>query len=203
MLNVFARASMSRVTEPIGAWLIRRGLTPNAVTIIGTAGVVLGAVTMFPTGHLFPGAVLVTIFVLFDLVDGAMARSSGRGTRFGVVLDASCDRIADGAVFGALAWWALVVAHDRALGAAALISLVGAQVISYVKARAEATGLSADGGLVERAERMILVLVGTGLAGLGVPFILPIALWLLAVLCWITVAQRLIAVARSARNFHA
>lgn len=199
MLNVFARASMSRVTEPIGAWLIRRGLTPNAVTIVGTAGVVLGALTMFPTGHLFLGAVLVTIFVLFDIIDGAMARSAGNGTPFGTVLDASCDRIADGAVFGALAWWALVVAHSPALGAAALISLVGAQVISYVKARAEATGLAADGGLLERAERMILVLVGAGLAGLGVPLVLPVALWLLAALSWVTVAQRLLAVARSAR----
>lgn len=200
MLNVFARASMSRVTDPIGAWLIRRGLTPNAVTIIGTAGVVLGAVTLFPTNHLFLGTVVVTLFVLFDIFDGAMARSAGRGTRFGTVLDASCDRIADGAVFGALSWWCLVVARDRWLGAAALCCLVGAQVISYVKARAEATGLSADGGLVERAERMILALVGTGLAGLGVPYVLHSALWLLAALSWVTVGQRLLAVGRSARS---
>lgn len=198
MLNVFARASMSRVTDPIGAWLIRLGLTPNAVTVIGTAGVVLGAVVLFPLGYLFAGTLVVTFFVLFDIFDGAMARSAGRGTRFGTVLDASCDRIADGAVLGALVWWSFVVAGDRVTGAAALLGLVGAEVISYVKARAEATGLAADGGLLERAERMIIALVGTGLAGLGVPYVLPGALWLLAVLSWITVGQRLYAVAQSA-----
>ncbi|MCP2166607.1 phosphatidylinositol phosphate synthase [Goodfellowiella coeruleoviolacea] len=200
MLNIFARASVSRVTDPIGTWLVRRGLSPNAMTVVGTVGTVLSAVWFFPRDQLFAGSVAVTVFVLFDLLDGAMARARGSGTPFGAVLDASCDRIADGALFAALTWWALAVAQDRSLAAASLVCLVAAQVISYVKARAEASGLAADGGLVERAERFIIALVGTGLEGLSVPHAATVALWLLAALSVITVGQRLVAVWRAAKG---
>jgi CDP-diacylglycerol---glycerol-3-phosphate 3-phosphatidyltransferase len=200
MLNILARASVSRVTDPIGAWLVRRGFSPNAVTVVGTTGTVVGAVWFLPRGQLFVGTLVVTLFVLFDLLDGAMARARGRGTRFGAVLDSTCDRIADGALFGAIAWWCFVTAGNRWLGAAALVCLVAAQVISYVKARAEASGLSADGGLMERAERTLLALVGTGLEGLGVPHAVDVALWLLAVLAVVTVVQRLVAVYHAARG---
>jgi CDP-diacylglycerol--glycerol-3-phosphate 3-phosphatidyltransferase len=199
MLNIFARASVARVTDPVGAWLVRAGLTPNAMTIVGTVGTVVSALVFFPLGQLFLGSVLVTVFVLFDLLDGAMARTAGRVTRFGTVLDASCDRIADGVLFGAITWWALVVAGDRLTGAAALVCLVCAQVISYIKARADAEGLDADGGLVERAERFIIALLGTTIQGLGVPYAARVALLLLAVLALITVGQRLVLVWRSAR----
>jgi CDP-diacylglycerol--glycerol-3-phosphate 3-phosphatidyltransferase len=199
MLNILARASVSRVTDPVGARLVRAGLTPNAMTIIGTVGTVASAVVFFPLNDLFVGSLLVTVFVLFDLLDGSMARTSGQVTKFGTVLDSSCDRIADGVLFASIAWWALVVVDDRITGAAALVSLVAAQVISYVKARAEAAGLDGDGGLVERAERFIIALIGTGLQGLGVPYAARVALLLLAVLAVITVAQRLLSVQRSAR----
>jgi CDP-diacylglycerol--glycerol-3-phosphate 3-phosphatidyltransferase len=199
MLDFFARTSVSRVTDPIGAWLLRCGLTPNAVTVMGTAGTVAGALWFFPRGQLIAGSVVVTAFLLFDLLDGAIARAMGNGTRFGAVLDATCDRIADGALFGALTWWSLVVAGNRSLAVAALVCLVSAQVISYVKARAEANGLSAEGGLVERADRFVLALVGTALQGLGVPHAVEVALWLLAVLGVITVTQRIVAVYRSAQ----
>ncbi|KAA2256117.1 CDP-alcohol phosphatidyltransferase family protein [Solihabitans fulvus] len=203
MLNIFARASVSRVTDPIGAWLVRRGLTPNAMTLFGTAGTVVAALWLFPANQLFIGTVVVTVFVLFDLFDGAMARALGGGTSFGAVLDASCDRIADGALFAAIAWWAFTTADNRPLAAAALVCLVAGQVISYVKARAEASGLSADVGLVERAERLIIALVGTGLYGLHVPYAVHVAIWLLAVLSVVTVVQRLVAVYREAREAEA
>ncbi|WP_158841997.1 phosphatidylinositol phosphate synthase [Saccharothrix deserti] len=199
MLNIFARASVSRVTDPIGAWLLRRGLTPNTVTVLGTVGSVAASLWFIPRGQLFTGAALVTVFVLFDLIDGAMARAQGGGTKFGAVLDASCDRIADGALFAAVAWWAFG-ADEHGLAAATLVSLVGAQVTSYVKARAEASGLSADVGLAERADRFIVALVGVGLHGLGVPYILPVALYLLAALVTITVVQRILAVRRAAKE---
>ncbi|PRY40301.1 phosphatidylinositol phosphate synthase [Umezawaea tangerina] len=197
MLNIFARASVSRVTDPIGAWLVRRGLTPNSITVLGTIGSVAATLWFFPRGQLFAGTIAVTAFVLFDLLDGAMARAQGSGTPFGAVLDASCDRIADGALFAALAWYAFV-AGNRWLAVAALVSLVSAQVVSYVKARAEASGLSADGGIAERAERLIITLVGSGLSGLGVPYVLDVALWLCAVLTAATVVQRLVLVHRAA-----
>jgi CDP-diacylglycerol--glycerol-3-phosphate 3-phosphatidyltransferase len=197
MLNILARASVSRFTVPTGSALVRLGLTPNAVTLTGTILSAGCALWFFPRGQLFLGAVLVAIFLLFDVLDGAMARVGGRATAFGGVLDATCDRIVDGALFGSLVWWAFQVGRDTSLGLALLICLVSAQVISYVKARAEANGLVADGGLAERAERLVIILIGSGLHGLGVPYILDVAAWLLVALCLFTVAQRLHAVYRS------
>ncbi|MET0233230.1 MAG: phosphatidylinositol phosphate synthase [Kibdelosporangium sp.] len=200
MLNIFARASVSRVTDPIGAWLVKIGLTPNAMTVIGTVGAVAGSVWFFPRGELLTGTFVVWGFAMLDLLDGAMARAKGAGTKFGAVLDSSCDRIADGTLSAAVVWYCLAVAQNKTLAAAALICLVSGQVISYVKARAEASGLRADVGIVERAERLIITLVGTGLLGLGVPYALHVGLWLLAVLSVITVFQRLVAVWRSAQE---
>jgi CDP-diacylglycerol--glycerol-3-phosphate 3-phosphatidyltransferase len=200
MLNVVARVYVNRVTEPLGRWLVARGITPDAVTVTGTAGSVAAALWFLPRGQLFIGTLVVTLFVLFDLVDGAMARARGRGTPFGAVLDSTCDRIADGALFAALTWWALGVGEARVLGVAALICLVAGQLISYIKARAEGAGLRVTGGLVERAERLILALVGTGLAGLGVPYALDLALWVLAAASLWTVGQRLVEARRSARE---
>ncbi|MGH3437025.1 MAG: phosphatidylinositol phosphate synthase [Sciscionella sp.] len=200
MLNIFARASVSRVTDPVGAWLVQRGLTPNAMTIVGALCSVAAALIFFPRGWLLAGTFTVWAFAMFDLLDGAMARAAGRSTKFGAVLDASCDRIADGALLGAMAWWCFAIAHNQLATAAALVCLVSAQVISYVKARADAAGLAADGGLVERAERLIIALAGTGLQGFGVPYAVVVALCLLAVLSVITVGQRLWAVRCSARE---
>lgn len=200
MLNIFARASVSRVTDPVGAWLVGHGLRPNAMTVIGTAGSVASALVLFPRGLLLAGTFAVWAFAMFDLLDGAMARAAGQGTRFGAVLDASCDRIADGALLGAVTWWCFAVADDRVATAAALVCLVTAEVVSYVKARAEAAGLSADGGIIERAERLIITLVGTGLHGVGVPYAVLVALCVLAVLSLVTVGQRLWAVRGAARE---
>jgi CDP-diacylglycerol---glycerol-3-phosphate 3-phosphatidyltransferase len=198
MLNIFARASVSRVTDPIGAALVRVGLTPNTMTLLGTAGAIGFSLWLFPTGHLFAGTLVVWGFVMLDLLDGAMARARGGGTKFGAVLDSTCDRLADGALLAAIAWYALEVADRPSLGAAALICLVLGQVISYIKARAEASGLTANVGLVERAERLIIALVGTGLQGLGVPYAVDVALWVLVAGSVITVGQRLFAVRQSA-----
>ncbi|HKR50730.1 MAG TPA: CDP-alcohol phosphatidyltransferase family protein [Pseudonocardiaceae bacterium] len=200
MLNLLARASVSRFLDPAGCWLLRAGVGPDAITVTGTMGTVVSALWFFPRDQLLVGTVAVTVFVLFDLLDGAVARARGHGTPFGTVLDATCDRIADGALFAGLTWWCFQVADDRPLAVAALFCLVTAQVISYIKARAEATGLSADGGMVERAERLIITLLGAGLTGLGVPFALDIALWSLAGLQLVTVMQRMLAVWLSARE---
>lgn len=194
MLNTFARSAVSKVVDPIGRAFLRAGLSPDLVTVIGTVGVVAGAVLLFGFGHLFIGTVVITAFVLFDLVDGAMARARGYGTSFGVVLDATCDRIADGAMFGAIAFYCFTLIDDPTTGVAALICLVAAQVISYVKARADSVDLVIGGALAERAERNLLALFGTGLSGLGVPHALPILLWVLAVASVVTVFQRLLQV---------
>jgi len=198
MLNSIARGSVSRVTDPIGRGLLRMGLSPDLVTVFGTVGAVVAALLLFGTGHLFWGTVAVTAFVFFDLFDGAMARARGYGTDFGVVLDASCDRIADGALFGSLAYYSFELKHDPRLGCACLIILVAGQVISYVKARADSVNLPIGGAIAERAERNVLGLLGAGLAGLGLDVALPICLWLLAAACLVTVVQRLMQVRNAA-----
>jgi len=194
MVRLITRSSASSVTAPIGAWLVRRGLTPDAVTLIGTFGAVTAALTLYTTGYLVVGTVLIGLFVLFDMLDGAMARAQGGGTRFGAVFDATCDRVADGAVFAALTWWAFTLGDSLPLAAAALLCLVTSQVTSYAKARAEASGFAAPRGLVERPSRLVIVLAGAGLTGLGVPWAIQVAMYVLAVGSIITVVQRVLAV---------
>lgn len=201
MLSIFGRAPVSKVTAPLGRALNSTGLTPDSVTVIGTVATVAAAVTMFPAGHLWWGSIIITLFVLFDMLDGAMARARGGGTKYGAVLDATCDRVADGAIFGGLAWWAVYTELNKPLLVATLICLVTSQVISYAKARAEASGLSADGGWIERPDRLVIVLVGAGFTGIGRHFAIPWldsliypAMWVLAALSIVTVFQRVLAV---------
>ncbi|MFA1705085.1 phosphatidylinositol phosphate synthase [Mycobacterium intracellulare] len=189
-----SRAAFARLTTPTAKACLRVGLTPDVVTILGTVVAVAGALIFFPMGKLFIGTLVVWFFVLFDMLDGAMAREQGGGTRFGAVLDATCDRVSDGAVFCGLLWWIAFGLHDKPLAAATLICLVTSQVISYIKARAEASGLRGDGGIIERPERLIIVLVGAGVSDF--PFVawppaLPVAMWLLAAASVVTCAQRL------------
>ncbi|WUI29296.1 CDP-alcohol phosphatidyltransferase family protein [Mycobacterium sp. NBC_00419] len=187
------RAAYTKLSTPVAKAALKIGLTPDIVTIAGTAGSVLAALTLFPIGVLWWGSVAVFFFVLADMLDGAMARQRGGGTRFGAVLDATCDRISDGAIFCGLLWWAAFGLHSSSLMVATLICLVTSQVISYVKARAEASGLQGGGGLIERPERLVIVLLGAGLSDFpvfGVPILLPIAMWLLAVASLVTVGQR-------------
>lgn len=191
---LMTRAAYTKLSTPVARGALKIGLTPDTVTIIGTAGSVLAALTLFPIGQLWWGAFAVFVFVLADMLDGAMARQSGGGTRFGAVLDATCDRISDGAVFCGLLWWAAFGLHSPSLMVATLICLVTSQVISYIKARAEASGLDGGGGLIERPERLVIVLLGTGLSDLAffpMPILLPIAMWVLAVASLVTVGQRL------------
>ena len=184
-----SRAAFARLTTPTARACLRLGLTPDVVTVAGTIVAVAGALILFPIGELFVGTLVVWFFVLFDMLDGAMARERGGGTRFGAVLDATCDRVSDGAVFGGLLWWVAFGLHDEPLAAATLICLVTSQVISYIKARAEASGLRGDGGIIERPERLIIVLVGAGLSdlpGYPLPWALPVAMWALAAASLVT-----------------
>jgi CDP-diacylglycerol--glycerol-3-phosphate 3-phosphatidyltransferase len=195
------RAAYEKLSTPVAKAALRVGLTPDSVTILGTAASVIAALTLFPHGQLWWGTLVVWFFVLSDMLDGAMARVQGGGTRFGAVLDATCDRIGDGAVFCGLLWWATFGLNSPSLAGATMICLVTSQVISYIKGRAEASGLRGDGGLIERPERLIIVLVGAGLSDLPyfpMPWILPIAMWLLAIGSLVTVAQRLHTVRTSA-----
>jgi len=145
-------------------------------------------------------SVAVTVSVLLDLLDGALSRARGGGSLFGAVLDSTGDRVADAAIFGSLIWWYSGGGANRLLVLLALLCLVLAVLTSYIKARAEGVGLRCDVGIVERLERLLLVLFGTGLAGLGVPYALHVGLWVLLGASAITVGQRLVAVRRGSRG---
>jgi len=201
VLNIHARETISRVLNPLGARLARAGVTPNVVTVIGTVGTVASAVYFYPRGQWFIGSACITVFVLLDMVDGAVARAGNTVSVFGGVLDSSCDRIADAAIFGGLLWYFAQHGQKWLLLAALLCLILGA-LTSYIRARAEAAGLNATVGIAERAERLIIVLVGTGLTGppFHVPYLQPISLWLLVAASTITVGQRFAAVYRQARD---
>ena len=197
MLNVL-RPFLARLLTPVGEALARTPVTPNAITLTGTAGVVAGALWLFPTGHLFAGTMVCTGFVLADMLDGVLARIKGTSGTWGAFLDSTLDRIGDAAVFAGLAIW-LARTGQGVLAAVALFCLVVGGLVSYAKARAEGLGLRCDVGIAERTERLLIALV-SGLAGLGVPYVLAIGLWALAALSAVTFGQRVVAVHAAARQ---
>jgi CDP-diacylglycerol--glycerol-3-phosphate 3-phosphatidyltransferase len=190
IFSVVTKAGLSRVLDPVARALLRAGISPDAVTVIGTAGVIAASVGLAARGHLLIATFVITACALTDLVDGAMARARGTTSRFGALLDSTMDRVADGAVFGGLAYW-LAVTGQRASLVATLICLVTGQIVSYVKARAEGLGLEANVGIAERFERLVIIGLGGIGWGIGIPYALEIALWLLAVLSTVTVVQRI------------
>ncbi len=200
MLGVNLRPAVARFWSPVVAGLVRAGVTADAVTLTGTLGAVASAVFLIGTGWLFWGAFAVTVFVLLDMLDGALARARGGGSVFGAVLDSTGDRAADAAIFGALVWWYSGDGDNRLFVLLALLCLVLGVLTSNVKARAEGVGIPCDVGIVERTERLILVLVGTGFSGLGIPYAVHVALWALLVGSAVTVGQRFLAVRRAAAD---
>jgi len=198
VLNRFARALFTRILTPTAAFLVRRGVSPDVVTLVGTLGVVVGALVFYPMHEFFWGTVFITCFVFSDLIDGTMARMSERSSRWGAWLDSTLDRVGDAAVFGGLAMWFAGDGDDLLMVGLCLYCLSTGGIVSYARARAEGLGMTANVGVTERADRLVAILVATGLDGLGVPYIQAAALWLLAVGSTITIGQRALAVRRQA-----
>ena len=188
--NVGVRSVMAHVIEPAARLLLRLHISPDAVTVAGTVGLAAGALVFFPQAHWAWGAAIVSLFVFSDLLDGTMARISGRSGPWGAFLDSTMDRVGDGAVFGGLLLGFLRLG-DTTTACVALACLVGALVVSYAKARAESIGVPCNVGVAERAERLIVALLASLFYGFGVPYVLPAALWFLAALTWFTVGQRI------------
>jgi len=198
MLNRYARALCTRAITPIARLLVRAGVSPGGITLLGTVGTCAAALIFYPRGDLFGGTLAITAFIFSDLLDGTMARLSGRSTRWGAFLDSTLDRLGDAAIFGGLVMWFAGDGHDMLLAGLSLFCLVGAAAISYVRARAEGLGMTCTVGIAERGERLVVILTTTGLAGLGVPYIQAGGLWLLAVATVITLLQRIVVVRRQA-----
>ncbi len=201
MLNRYTRPVMNRIFTPAASGLLKIGLTPDAVTVIGTAGVATGALAFYPRGEFFVGTLVITAFVFADNIDGVMARLSGRTSKWGAFLDSVLDRFGDAAIFIGLALWFAGDGDDLRLTALCLACLAFGGVVPYAKARAESVGYTADVGIAERADRLVAILVTVGFVGmLDLPIVvLEVVLWLLAAASAWTIAQRIREVHRQAR----
>ena len=198
MLNRF-RDFWTRLISPIARLLLRLGVSPDAVTIVGTLGVSFGALFFFPRGQLLTGVLVITAFVFSDMVDGHMARLSGTSSSWGAFLDSTLDRLGDAAIFGGLVLYFMGPGESDLYAGLALYCLVMGATTSYARARAESLGMEARGGLAERADRLVAILVMTGLSVIfGQPWFVPFTLAVLALASTITVVQRILAVRRQA-----
>ncbi|MBN8880969.1 CDP-diacylglycerol inositol 3-phosphatidyltransferase [Salana multivorans] len=194
------RGVIGRLFTPLAKGLLRIGLTPDAVTVIGTIGTIAAALGLVATGRLAGGAWLIAFFVFFDSLDGTMARISGTAGAWGSFLDSVMDRFADGALFVALAIH--LAAHGHAWGVwGALACLVLGGIVPYARAKAESIGCTASGGLAERSDRLVITLVATAFVGMSVlPLVvLEVTLWVLAALSLVTAFQRILGVRRQLR----
>ncbi|KRF06227.1 CDP-alcohol phosphatidyltransferase [Arthrobacter sp. Soil782] len=195
MLNKYARSFFTSLFTPLATLLLKWKISPDTVTVVGTLGVAGGALVFYPLGQLFWGTVFITLFVFSDVVDGIMARMQGRSGSWGSFLDSTLDRIADGALFAAVAIWFFLGGSNSAIAVAALACLVLGMIVSYARAKAESLGFTANVGIAERAERLVSVLVVTGLTGLGLPEVVLLAvLILLALASVVTIVQRILTV---------
>ena len=171
----------------LGRAMVRTPITPDMVTATALLGTLAGA-ALIATGHLVAGGFVCWGFAMLDSVDGALARARGVSSSWGALLDSTSDRVADGAIFGALVLH--FADNDATLARLALFCLVFGVVVSYVKARAEGLGVECNVGFAERAERLVIVLVGV-ILGSWVDYVLAACLWILAVATIFTVFQRL------------
>ncbi|MGL5927419.1 MAG: phosphatidylinositol phosphate synthase [Dermatophilaceae bacterium] len=200
MLNRYARAFFTKVLGPVASLLLRLGVSPDVVTVLGTLGVCAGALAFYPRGEFLVGTLVITAFVFSDSVDGIMARRLGRSSHWGAYLDSTLDRMGDAAIFGGLVLWYAGDGGSASMAALALACLILGSVVSYAKARAEGLGMTADVGIAERADRLVVALVAVGLTGLlNLPtVVLGVVLGILALASLVTVIQRILEVRRQA-----
>jgi len=181
-----------RLVDPVANWLVKRGVHPNTITCIGTLCTLVGGV-IYGTGHIRTGGWFLGLTALFDVLDGTVARRSNRSSTFGAFLDSTLDRLADGFVLGGLAvFYATSRLHGNVpMLIVALMGLVGAFLTSYTRARAEALGLDAKIGLLQRPERVVLLSAPQAFFGLVFNgWVLATIIIILTVTAWITVIQR-------------
>ena len=190
MISSALKPAVTRLINPLARAALRVGLTPNSVTILGALGLIISASYFYSNEQYFVGTLVVTFFVLSDLFDGAMARISDKGaTSWGGFLDSTIDRVTDSAIVISLAL--PLIRNEDVLAYPAIVALVTGVLIPYIRAKAESFDIACSVGITERTERLIIILVAAGFHGLGVPYILAIGIWSLAILGLVTVFQRL------------
>lgn len=187
--NDGARRAIAGIVEPPAKLLLRIGVTPDMVTVVGALGSSLTALILIPQGEFLWAVGILAVLTLSDLLDGTMARMRGTAGPWGNFLDSTLDRVTDAALFSSILWWA-VRNDDEVTSWAAAICVAAGIAISYSKARAESVGATANVGIMERAERLIVAAVAGLLTGLGVDWAMPVLMSALAVLSVVTVFQR-------------
>jgi CDP-diacylglycerol--glycerol-3-phosphate 3-phosphatidyltransferase len=196
MLSVRFKPAVTRVITPVAKAALRIGITPNAVTWTGAIAVVASALFFFPRGQFLVGTVIISVMALSDLFDGTMARISEKGSStWGGFLDSTIDRITDSAILVGVTIY--LIDKEDSLSWVVVVTLVTGMLVPYIRAKAESMGIACSGGIAERTERLIISLVAIGFDGLGVPFILAVGMWLLALLGTYTVVQRMLIVKRA------
>ena len=188
--NSKARDIGKLIATPFAKIFIKLGFSPDLVTLFGTLGVVVSSIVFFSQGEFLAGSILFAMFVCLDAVDGTVARLLNRNSKWGAFFDSVLDRIADGVVLGSLAFY-FAKAGEETYFILSLVALLASEIVSYTKARAEGLGLNCDTGLAERPERVIIIVAGTFLTGLGINPALEISIWLLTIVSIITVIQRM------------
>jgi CDP-diacylglycerol--glycerol-3-phosphate 3-phosphatidyltransferase len=189
------------LTRPVVDGLIRRGVSPNVITTVGTLLVVASAVA-FAVGHIRLGGLLYLVSGIVDTLDGAVARANGQVTKFGAFYDSTLDRVGDGATFMGIAVYYLMAPPDLVVwreGAViiSMVAMIASLIVSYARARAEGLGIDCKVGMVQRAERIVLTGVPTVIFGQGPQGLILFGIvTLLAVTSVITVVQRFVYVYR-------
>jgi CDP-diacylglycerol--glycerol-3-phosphate 3-phosphatidyltransferase len=179
------------ILSPVVRLAMALHLTPNTITVIGLL-ITVAAAILVGAGWLLLGAAVLTAGSLLDAVDGALARAQGGGTPFGSFLDSTLDRASEAILYTGIAVWFLTALPEPTWPVlAVLVALAGSFMVSYARARAEGIGLAASVGLAPRTERLVLVIVGVALAGLGFTPVLIGILVLVAALTVATVIQRI------------
>ena len=197
--NSKARDIGKLISTPFAKIFIKLGFSPDLVTLFGTLGVVISSIIFFSQGEFLVGSILFAMFVGLDAVDGTVARLLNKNSKWGAFFDSVLDRIADGVVLGSLAFY-FANAEKEIYFILSLVALLASEIVSYVKARAEGLGLNCDTGLAERPERVIIIIAGTFLTGLGINPALEISIWLLTIVSIITVIQRMTFVLKQTKS---
>jgi len=193
MISSALKPAVTRLINPVARFALRCGLTPNSVTVIGASGLVISAAYFYSNERFFIGTLVIALFSLSDLFDGAMARISQNGaSSWGGFLDSTIDRITDSAIV--ISVLVYLVRYQDPLSYVVVIALISGVLIPYIRAKAESYDIECSVGIAERTERLIISLTAIGLHGLSVPYALATGFWLLAILGVITTAQRLLVV---------